>query len=208
MESSALSASAGTPVEVQVLTASGRAAIATLAVKGPAAEALIGAFFRPANGRPLADQPLRRIVFGSWGPPPDGEQIVVARLEDAVELHCHGGSQAVQRIIGELTSHPRIRASVKPARPLLPPRATALEYEAADALALADTERTALPARPTAGGLTAGGGGRGAGRAVRRFWLRPVKAWSRCLRPGPWAPTSRSLGVSCWQVRPTSAKAA
>ncbi len=139
-----MSPTAGSPTEIQVLTAPGRAAIASLSVTGVAAVDLIGAFFRPANGRPFARQALGRIVYGTWGPEPTGEQVVVARLEDAVEVHCHGGRQAIRQLVDDLTQHPQIVATVVPARPTLPKSAAVIEREAALALAVADTERTAL----------------------------------------------------------------
>ena len=86
-----------------VLTAPGRSAIAVVAVAGPAAVELVEGHFQAANGRPLSEQPLARIVYGHWDGAA-GEDLVVCRREsDEVEIHCHGGSQSVARIVAALT---------------------------------------------------------------------------------------------------------
>jgi tRNA modification GTPase len=47
--------------------------------------------------------PVGRIVFGRWGNAP-GEEIVACRIGGGIELHCHGGRVASQRILADLAS--------------------------------------------------------------------------------------------------------
>lgn len=89
--------------QVSVLTAQGRSAIAVVAVTGPAAVELVAGHFQAANGRPLSEQPVARIVYGHWNSA-GGEDLVVCRRDsDEVEIHCHGGTQSVARIVAALT---------------------------------------------------------------------------------------------------------
>src|SRR5438477_7171904 len=90
------------PAEAVVLTPLGRGAVATILVEGPRAAELIESLFIAANGKPLAAQPLGRIVFGRWGGAEGEELVVVRRATDAVEIHCHGGHAAVRSILDAL----------------------------------------------------------------------------------------------------------
>ncbi len=101
------------PTHAIRLTPPGRAAIASVAVRGPAATRLVQRLFHPASGRAFEDFPLGRIVFGRWiGDSPDcgesgdfsaGEEVVVARLSETnIEVHCHGGHAAVGAIVRDL----------------------------------------------------------------------------------------------------------
>lgn len=86
------------------LTASGRSAVAVIAVGGPAAGEVIARFATLATGRPAAAGQVR---YGRWhgGQADDaaGESIVICPLVgDAFELHCHGGPAAVTRILDDL----------------------------------------------------------------------------------------------------------
>ena len=91
---------------VAVLTPQGRGAIATVLVEGPTDAMDWGRLFVAANGLDLADQEIGRICFGHWGEREGGlpsEQVVVCRTGDnRVEVHCHGGTVAVARILGDL----------------------------------------------------------------------------------------------------------
>ena len=96
------------------LTPPGRGAIATILVEGPRATRLVESVFRPAGGKPLASYPGDRLVFGhfesgSQRPDRDSEPVlsgsspaegvvVRRRSEESVEVHCHGGHAAVERI--------------------------------------------------------------------------------------------------------------
>ncbi len=127
---------------VVLLTPPGRSAVATVLVEGSDAAAAIGELFRPASGRPLAEQPIDRIVFGRWQATAAGEEVVVCRRAgEQVEIHCHGGRAAaaaimrslVERGCEEVPWHDWIRLSAQ----------DPLESEARVALAAALTERTA-----------------------------------------------------------------
>lgn len=94
------------------LTPPGRGAVATLLLEGPGAEAALQAWFQAKSGRPLAAYPLDRLVFGHFALPTDaesapapGEEVVIRRHSaESVEIHCHGGSAAVQGIEQSLVS--------------------------------------------------------------------------------------------------------
>ena len=96
---------------VTLLTPPGRGAVATVLIDGPAATERVDACFRAANGRPLAQQLLGRIVFGRWGDPGGdqgddhcGEELVLCRItESRIEIHCHGGQAASAAIVEALT---------------------------------------------------------------------------------------------------------
>jgi tRNA modification GTPase len=89
-------------VNVSLLTPPGRGAIATLTVEGPGAAGVVGELIRLAGARALEDVPVERPVLARFGPAP-GEPIVVCRHSDrAVELHCHGGRAAPDRILAAL----------------------------------------------------------------------------------------------------------
>ncbi len=95
---------------VAVLTPRGRGAVATLLVEHAVELIDRHRLFAAANGKMLAEQDINRICFGHWqGREGDvetglaGEQIVVCRVsEERVELHCHGGTAAVARIVEDL----------------------------------------------------------------------------------------------------------
>jgi tRNA modification GTPase len=85
---------------VCLLTPTGRGAVGTLRYVGP--PELIDCYFSAANGKGVAAQPIGRIVFGHWGRT-NSEDLVIGRIsETIVEIHCHGGMQASQRIIDDL----------------------------------------------------------------------------------------------------------
>lgn len=97
------------------LTAGGRGAVATIRICAPPPlldddpeasrlplRALDSLFFA-VNGLSISDQPLTKIVFGGWGKT-DREDLVVCRLaENVIEIHCHGGEAAVQRVLADLS---------------------------------------------------------------------------------------------------------
>ena len=98
----------GQPTVVTRLTPPGRAAVAVLAVAGPQAVSVVELHFHSASKRHLCEQPTRQIIFGRWGGP-TGEEVVVCRLNNEhenehVEVHCHGGQQAANRILEELVA--------------------------------------------------------------------------------------------------------
>ncbi|MFN0052222.1 MAG: GTPase [Planctomycetales bacterium] len=89
-----------------LLTPRGRGAVATIRLQGAAAllDAPGGALFAAANGQPLSQQPIGRIVFGNWGEAPAEAVVVCRRDEGTVEIHCHGGEAAAARILRDLES--------------------------------------------------------------------------------------------------------
>jgi len=132
---------------VVLLTAPGRAAIATLLVVGPQATEIVDRLFQPAGKKLLSEQPLGRIAFGRWpsGPVREkavAEEVVVCRTAaDRVEINCHGGVAAPRAIASSLIAAGceefdwRSWTRVSLADPLA--------AEAEIALADAPTERTA-----------------------------------------------------------------
>jgi tRNA modification GTPase len=88
---------------VVLLTAPGRGAVATLVVDGDRATELVGQRFAAAAGRPLSDFPWGAIVFGHWLARGQREELIVCRIDPRrVEIHCHGGTAAAQRIVESL----------------------------------------------------------------------------------------------------------
>ncbi len=84
-----------------LMTPRGRGAVATIAIHGDHAlvDREIGAIFRAANGRPISQQALGRIVFGKWGSEA-AEDVVLCRIDaENLEIHCHGGETAAKRIL-------------------------------------------------------------------------------------------------------------
>lgn len=127
----------------RVLTPAGRGAIAVVEVVGPGADAAIDRWFVAANGRPLAEQPIDAIRFGTWRrrdgdrPDPDapGEELVVVRTAGhRVEVHCHGGAAAPAAVVASL--------AVEGVQAAEPSDGT-LADEARRALSFAPTERVA-----------------------------------------------------------------
>jgi tRNA modification GTPase len=92
----------GAGTTVAILTPPGRGAVAVLAVEGLQAVELVERFFRLPSGARLADRPLGRIVYGRWGDEPAEDVIVCRRDAACVEVHCHGGRTAAQRIVDDL----------------------------------------------------------------------------------------------------------
>ncbi len=123
------------------LTPTGRGAIATIAVRGPRAiEAVARYFTPPASAR----TPLDRIRFGKWqrDPAHAGEELVICRTSmDEIEIHCHGGSAAVEAILADLQTAGAKILSWQQWTTLTNDQAFA--DEAIMALAAAPTERTA-----------------------------------------------------------------
>ncbi len=126
---------------VSVLTPAGRGAVAVVVIEGPDSLGIVERFFLPQVGR-LAERPLNRIVYGRWGLEPAEDVVVCRRGFTSIEIHCHGGSAAVKRIVGDLTSMGVAEESWKnllERHELSPIRAAARI-----ALSEAATERTAM----------------------------------------------------------------
>ncbi|MEW4565365.1 GTPase [Bremerella sp. JC770] len=94
-----------TPTTAAVLTPAARGAIATVSVQGAEAIALTDRFFTGLGKINVAQASVGRILVGHWQAEEEavGEELVVAKLaDDRVEIHCHGGVQASQRILKHL----------------------------------------------------------------------------------------------------------
>lgn len=89
---------------VAVLTPRGRGAVATLRLRSDASilDRQECPLFRAANGKPMSSQTLGRIVFGRWGLESAEDVVLCRRDETTLEIHCHGGDAAVQRILEDL----------------------------------------------------------------------------------------------------------
>ena len=112
------------------LTPPGKAAIATIAVRGPHAWDVTRQLFTPAKGT-LPDQPIvGRCWFGRLG----DDVILAVKDVDSIELHCHGGIEVV-RMIQELYEQHAVR--VVPWQPFV------AEAKLLELLTRAPTTRTA-----------------------------------------------------------------
>lgn len=96
----------GAPTFVTRLTPAGRAAIATILVRGPIAITSLERHFEPCGSKQLRDLPLNRIVYGAWSARENSKEgVVLCRTsDDAVELNCHGGQAAADSIVSGLQS--------------------------------------------------------------------------------------------------------
>lgn len=136
-------APAGECCQVAILTPAGRGAVATVSVAGRRATERVAALFRSAAGRPLADFPCGRIVFGRWAAAEaTGEEVVVCRrAADEVEVHCHGGRLAARTIVDSLVARGALEISWQD---LAAQQGVGrIEAEARVALAAARTQRAA-----------------------------------------------------------------
>jgi tRNA modification GTPase len=125
-----------------LLTPMGRGAVAVVATEGEAALLAIDASFVAANGRLIRQQRAERIVFGHWTCGAHREEvIVICGADDSVEIHCHGGVAAAERILAALAA---AGCQVESWRERLDRMAgSTIEAEADAALAEATTRRTA-----------------------------------------------------------------
>ncbi len=91
-------------VALSVLTPPGRGAVAVIAIAGPQAAGAVDQFFRARNRKLLGDQILGRIVYGHWGSEQGEDLVVCRRGVELFEIHCHGGSQSISRIVADLAT--------------------------------------------------------------------------------------------------------
>jgi tRNA modification GTPase len=94
------------PAWAALLTPSGRGAIATIrvAVDWSSWPPLDTLPFRAANGRPLSAQTVGRVLFGRWGTGPEEDVVLCPVDPQSLEIHCHGGAVAAQRILRDLVA--------------------------------------------------------------------------------------------------------
>ena len=102
-----------TPVSVNLdsntvcarLTPAIPSAIATISVRGPKAEAIVGELIKFSVQFSEAF-PLGRVRYGLWNADLEtdaAEQVVVCRVaEQLIEIHCHGGNAVCQMIVEDL----------------------------------------------------------------------------------------------------------
>lgn len=87
----------------RVLTPTGVGAVAVIEVTISHPDSVLTIFnrFTSTPSRDLSTVSEGRIVFGSW----NGEDVVVVRVSlSRWEIHCHGGSMAIHRILNDLST--------------------------------------------------------------------------------------------------------
>lgn len=132
-----------------LLTPRGRGAVATVRVCGliEAVAVALDRHFHAVNRRSIRDQNVSRICFGHWQDDSDAdaamshEDVVVCRVsESEIEVHCHGGDAAVNRILGQLEAAGVATQTWQQQRAVL---TSPFEVECRDALSRATTVRAA-----------------------------------------------------------------
>jgi len=94
-----------TAVRVALLTPHGRGALAVVGVAGHGGLAAVQRLFAPRGPVALGERPDGAVVFGRWGDPERGEEVVVVRRSvERLEVHCHGGLAASTAVIGSLVA--------------------------------------------------------------------------------------------------------
>lgn len=86
------------------LTPTGSGALATIRIQGPGAVNVVATRIRARSGRPFDNDPADRPLLRSFGKPPGEPVVLHRRVDDSVEIHCHGGTAAVERIKHHLAS--------------------------------------------------------------------------------------------------------
>jgi tRNA modification GTPase len=88
----------------RLLTPTGRGAVATIVLQGePEQLAQVDRFFSPVNGKSLARQVVQQLAFGHWGIQEPHEELLVCRTANGTaEIHCHGGTACVERVLTDL----------------------------------------------------------------------------------------------------------
>ncbi|QDU97499.1 GTPase [Lignipirellula cremea] len=138
------------PPGIAELTPAGRGAVAVIAVTGPQAATAVAACFRSATGRSLENALPGQMLFGRWQPVKAsreateldaGEEVIVARFPQRIEVHCHGGRAAVQAILASLRQQGGVDQTAAAAMAQDAPNPFAAD--SLQALSQARTERTA-----------------------------------------------------------------
>jgi tRNA modification GTPase len=124
-----------------VLTPPGRGAVAVVEVAGVDRETLVDELFLAANGRRLSEQPVDSVRFGRWAAE-EGEEVVVVRRREVVEIHCHGGRAASAAIVASLVARGATELTTE--ERLAQHEPSSLRQAARRALEQAATERVAL----------------------------------------------------------------
>jgi tRNA modification GTPase len=180
------------PVRVALLTPPGRNALAVVGVAGSGALAAVATLFVPRGPASLADRPDGAVVFGRWGDPDRGEELVVVRHSaERLEVHCHGGLAASEAVLASLEQSGAVRQPWQ--EWLAAAGASAIEVEAREALARVGGPKAAqILCRQLGGaleaelariaGLEAGGDAAGAA-AAREQLQRAARVGLRLTRP-------------------------
>ena len=139
--------STAAPLTASLLTPHGRGAVAVVRVHSSAptesgrVASIVEAGFVAVSGKPLSQQPVGRLCYGHWISDQSSEDVVVCRTgESTVEVSCHGGRAAVNRILTSLTA---AGASIVDWQTQQAALTSPFERELADAVAKATTVRTA-----------------------------------------------------------------
>lgn len=101
----------------------------------------VGSSFVAVNGRAVSEQPVGRLCYGYWRSDDFSEDVVVCRTGEAtVEISCHGGRAAVQRILDSLKSAGAVIDDWQVQQAVM---TSAFEAELVDALSRGVTTRSA-----------------------------------------------------------------
>ena len=180
-------------IRVALLTPPGRGALAVVGVAGSNAVAAVAHLFNPRGAVPLAERADGAVVFGRWGDPGRGEELVVVRHSvERLEVHCHGGLAASEAVLASLEQSGAVR---QPWQEWLAAGGTStIEVEAREALALAggpkaaqilcrqlagalDAERARIAALESSGDTSGAAAARDRLRRAARVGLRLVRPW-------------------------------
>mgnify|MGYP002629104715 CR=1 FL=1 len=130
-----------------LLTPSGRGAVAVIRIHAakptpsnlPAA--VVDSAFVSISGRPLSQQSVGRLCYGHWTSDYSSEDVVVCRTDEhAVEVSCHGGRAAVNRILESLKAEGASIVDWRTQQTLI---SSPFDREIAEAISHATTTRTA-----------------------------------------------------------------
>lgn len=123
------------------MTPAGRGAVATVAVRGPRALAVVHPYFLAASQRHLTEVPAGRIQFGRFRSTSGSQEEIVAVVigPEEIELHCHGGPAAADAIVQTLVAAGAVPI---PWQQWVADGEDPIQAECRLALAAATTERT------------------------------------------------------------------
>jgi tRNA modification GTPase len=130
-------------MQVSLLTPVGRGAVASIVIRGPHAAKTADQYFHPLGKIRLGHAQINRVLCGHFRTTEDeaGEEVVACRTaEEKVEIHCHGGRAAAERI---LTAFGEAGCTCVDWRETVEIADDALAAEARIALAAARTQRVA-----------------------------------------------------------------
>jgi len=180
-------------LRVALLTPPGRGALAVVGVAGSGALAAVARLFNPRGPVPLAERSDGAIVFGRWGDPGRGEDLVVVRRSaERLEVHCHGGLAASEAVLASLEQSGAVRQTWQDW--LAAGGASVIEVEAREALARVggpkaaqilcrqlagalDAELARIVALDAAGDLAGAAAARDRLRRAARVGLRLARPW-------------------------------